>query len=170
MLFRSELEFSQGQAVSICKRWDQKWPEIGRWHAQVAASVRQRGWVMSDVGRVRHLPDAVGFGFQAEDAIRQAINSPIQDDASECTQRAHMLVDANVDPSKAYVVANIHDALNFYVKQEHFEETVPVLKEIMEYAPISLRDLGLHVPKGLLEVEMEQGPWGAGKKIVLAKK
>ena len=74
-----QLELSRGQAAMICKKWDQKWPEFQRWHRLVEAMVRERGWVMSDVGRVRHLPAAKGRGYEAEEAIRQAINSPIQD-------------------------------------------------------------------------------------------
>ena len=161
-----ELEFSIGQATMICRKWDQKWYEIPRWHEWVKNSVRERGWVMSDVGRVRHLPDAKqGRGFQAEEAFRQAINSPIQDDAFECTARAHALYDANIDPEKAFVVANVHDALNSYVREDCFDEMVPLIHDIMEYAPISLRDLGMHVPKNLIVAEMGFGPWGDEKAI-----
>lgn len=165
-----ELEFSIGQATMICRKWDQTWYEIPRWHEWVKNSVRERGWVMSDVGRVRHLPDAkLGRGYQAEEAFRQAINSPIQDDLSEITQRAHMLYDANIDPEKAFVVANVHDALNSYVREEDYDEVVPLIHDIMEYAPISLRDLGLFVPKNLIQVEMGRGAWGDETPIHLPK-
>src|SRR3990167_1464161 len=159
-----QLELSRGQAAMICKKWDQKWPEFQRWHRLVEAMVRERGWVMSDVGRVRHLPAAKGRGYEAEEAIRQAINSPIQDDAFEITARAHILLDKELDPDKAYVTSNVHDAVYLRMREDDVDEIMQLVTEVMLYAPISLRDLGFYIPSDLVEVETGIGAWGIEEK------
>lgn len=85
-------------------------------------AARTRGWIRLWDGHRRHLIH--------EWEYRNAFNSLIQGGAALMVQRSMLLV----DPTKPYrMVAQIHDALQFYVPWDFFEEYVAEIKGIMEW-------------------------------------
>ena len=161
-----ELEWSEGDAARIYANFHSLWPEIKRWHAREGMLIRERGYVRSKIGRIRHLPNALTDNqYAVAEAIREGINAQIQSLLSDILQRAHTLVNGALDPERAFINANIHDALNGESEDDYVDEAVHIIRQAVRYAPISLKDLGLFVPPGLIDCEVTVGPWGKGVVI-----
>ena len=109
-----ELEWSEGDAARIYSNFHSLWPEIKRWHVREGMLIRERGFVRSKIGRIRHLPNALTDNqYAVAAAIREGINAQIQSLLSDVLQRAHTLVNGVLDPEGAYVGGNIQNTLSF---------------------------------------------------------
>jgi DNA polymerase I-like protein with 3'-5' exonuclease and polymerase domains len=114
--------------------------------------------VQTPIGRIRRLPSALSG---QKDAIRAGINAEPQSLASDITQQALILLDAQ----GARVVGDIHDALLVEVRRDRAREACEQIRKTMLQAPVELQKLGLWLPPGLIEVEIVAGPWGAGREV-----
>lgn len=90
------------------------------------------------------------------DALRQAINTPVQSFASDLKMMAAIELEETLDPEEAYVIGEIHDSVLMIVREEAVEKTISYVKKVME-KPKILDDfnLKLNVP---IVVEAEVGP------------
>ena len=161
-----EIELTEAQAVNICRRWDETWPEISALHTLLDAIISQRGFSVDLLGRVRRLPDAIhGNRFASAEAVRQGIDHIGQSSANGILQRAHVILQEALDPERALIVINHHDALVVEAREDYVAEAAKIIGQGMGYAPLSLVDLGLTMPRGLIEVEVSVGPWGKSKPL-----
>lgn len=126
------------------------------WYAKVAEELRKTGAIRSPLGAIRHLPN-IRSGDQRlrNEALRQAINAPVQD---------FEVMIAYLAMWTAYkeglrLVAFLHDALYVEAPEAQAEAQTAQLKQIMETAVPRLlaSEYGyqLEVP---LEVEIEAKP------------
>lgn len=158
-----QLDWNEGFARHLWHTFNTLFPEFPRWHQDEAEKIISRGWVRTEIGRIRRLPDAQGYDKkQVEEAIRSGINMPIQGLGSDITQMAGILIDYKVDRDLAHIVHEIHDALILETRRAEVVRLTPVLKYYMEHAHQALRRLGLYLPDGLLICEEKIGPWGEG--------
>jgi DNA polymerase I-like protein with 3'-5' exonuclease and polymerase domains len=158
-----ELDLTDSQAVSIHRAFYSRWPDINAWHDREGRILRQRLWTKTPLGRMRRLPGAASNNRQvAEESIRQGINAPVQGLAWEITQSAGIALEQVVPPDVGYGVLDVHDQILMYVREECAEEWAPKIGAAMEAVPQYLRPLGLEIPPGLIKVEVQIGPWGAG--------
>ena len=153
-----EIAWTPAQAQALWHLFRRRYPEFPAWHRIAADKLIRRGWVQTPVGRIRRLPSALAG---QKDAIRAGINAEPQSLASDITQQAMILLDAQ----GARVVGDIHDALLVEVRRDRGRAAAEQIRRTMLHAPVELRKLGLYLPEGLIEVEIKAGPWGLGREI-----
>lgn len=171
-----EIAYSESEAEHLHTAFYQRWPEIAEWHRIEDKLIRARGYAENPLGRIRHLPEVQSPDRQVvEGAIRSGINAPIQGCASNILDAAHIYLDDYfrrcwlVDEPRAYIVGIVHDDLLIESRNEWFDDTAEIVHTVMtETVPRLLQHLDLHLPPGLLKVEMQAGPWGAGRDVTPA--
>jgi len=131
------------------------------------------GYVETLTGHRRHLSDLrlnpeVSKDAQRKykEAVRQAINSPIQGFGAELKTMALIEVDEVLDPKKAKIIGEIHDSILLRVKKSAIPEVVAQILPIMRN-PRLLKELGITL-KVPIDADVEAGP-SLGDKKELAK-
>lgn len=114
-------------------------------------------------GRKRRLPRALDRADTPEraEALRQAINSPVQSFANELNLMV-LLQMTKEFPDVFRPVMTVHDAIGAEVKNSHVKQVKARMEEVMQ-APALLKELlrePLIVP---ICGEVKLGPWGLGK-------
>ena len=138
--------------------------QLEAWHRKVKKLARLNGHVRTLTGRLRRLP-----GIQVRDRIvraeaeRQAVNSPVQGFIGDFKAMALIEVHQTFPRNKLRVVGEHHDALLIIVKDEHIDECVPKVLDIIKHPKLmDTFKIKLSVP---MESEAELGPWGKGVKF-----
>ena len=110
------------------------------WHARQRKAAKRRKWVISPVGRKRHLWDieSTNESIRAE-AERQAINSPVQSLASDMMLYSMVLLHPKLDPNVARIVSTVHDSILFEIRDEAVDDLLPMIVETMENLPLEER-------------------------------
>lgn len=143
----------------------EEYSALGGWHERQRRFARHNGYVRSLAGRKRRLPDAMSSRDtpQRAEALRQAINSPVQSFANDLNLMAALQLRQEYGRSVVRLSGTVHDACLLAVRDEHLEEVHDRMLKIMQY-PEQLRlwEIELSVP---LEADAKIGPWGAGVKI-----
>lgn len=142
------VEFSENEAKRIRSAFFRKYKSLPLWHTAVRDFAAEYGYVRSYDGRIRHLPmvDSDDEGVRAE-AGRQAINSPVQNFASDLGVMSVARLEQEVDPRYLAVVGFVHDAIYALVPEEYLEWGAKTLKHYMETNPLKeWFDLTLKVP------------------------
>lgn len=130
------------------------------WHNRQRRLVQEHAKVQSPIGRIRHLPTIRSSDrFIQGEAEREAINAPVQGLASDLTVLAMVLLQQKLDPTKAKIIGNVHDAILLEAREEYAEEAARLTKETMENLP--LRRLFGWTPTVPIEAEVTIGThWG----------
>lgn len=154
----------EGEGDVVRERYFNLYPGLHPWHERQRRLVRRYSQVHSPIGRVRHLPD-VQSGDKAvrAEAERQAINSPVQSFASDLMLLSLVQLNSILNPYEARIVATIHDALLFEVRDEAVPRVCKVIKETMEDMTPVRKKFGTEVIVPI-EVEIKVGQhWGEGE-------
>jgi uracil-DNA glycosylase family 4 len=130
------------------------------WHQRQRRLVRNLHSVQSPIGRVRHLPAIMSTDEDLQaGAEREAINAPVQGFASDLTVLSMVLIHERLDPKRARIVGNVHDAVLLEARDDYAEETASLVKETMEHLP--LKRLFGYEPTVPIEAEVTIGKhWG----------
>ena len=136
--------------------------DLPAWHRKQQRLARRQGYIETLSGRRRHLPDATlreDTPARAE-ALRQAINSPVQSFANELNLMAALQLREEYPRSIVQICGTVHDAVLARVKRPHTVEVSERLLEIMR-GPKLLKTFGieLSVP---IEADLKIGPWSKG--------
>lgn len=140
--------FTEKEAKRIRDAFFVKYKGLANWHKNTTAYVRKHGFVRSLSGLVRHLPmvNSPDDGIQHE-AIRQAINSPVQEFGSTLGVCALGRMNEEVDQEYLQIIGFIHDAIYAYVREEHLEWGLKTLGYYMESTPLEeWFDLEMQIP------------------------
>lgn len=146
-------------------------PGLAKWIKSQHRFVKQNGFVTSMFGRIRHLPDATIVPRSHEErnkveaALRRAVNSPIQADASDLTVWSlsriwkYLNEFPHTDPTKpSRLRGSVHDSILLSVHVEDVAEILGHIKfEILENPCIDFIEA-----KGItLRADVSVGPnWG----------
>jgi uracil-DNA glycosylase family 4 len=136
--------------------------DFPKWHDRQKRYARLNGFVYSLSGRKRRLPQAQRFddSYERKEAERQAINSPVQSFANELCLMAMLQLREEFDRSTVRIVAAVHDAALFYVKNDHIAHVTERMLQIMSHPRLlDVFNITIGVP---IEAEAKIGPWGAG--------
>lgn len=141
------------------------------WYAKQERQAERLGYVEALSGRRRHLPDinlnpesSREAKSKRQEAIRQAINSPVQCFASDLKMMSMIEIDMNLDRRYARMIGEVHDSIVLRVRKSKIHEVVDICLEVMRH-PSILDELGikLTVP---IEADAECGPsWGGKKEL-----
>lgn len=134
------------------------------WHNKQRSLVRLDGFVRNLAGRKRRLPGIFTDDKKLQkECERQAINSPVQGIIGDWKAMALVEIVEELDWNRTRVVGEHHDALLFWIREEHLQEEAKKIARIMRRPKlVDEFNMRLHVP---MEVELEAGVWGAGKKL-----
>src|SRR3974377_168981 len=114
------------------------------------AFAKKHGYVETLFGRKCHYPDiaASNASIRAFNE-RAAVNARLQGTAADIIRRAMIRMDAALQKKKlaAQMLLQVHDELVFEVPETEVEKTLPVVKKVMEDAPLPAVSLwvALHV-------------------------
>lgn len=102
---RLELDLSYGGAQHLIDRWFNSFPKVGEWITNIRAQVIDTGEVRTPMGRRRRWPVA------DQDALREAVNNPIQALASDIVLKALIYLDEEL-PETDKLLITVHDELD----------------------------------------------------------
>jgi len=130
----------------------------------VRKKAREEGFVVSDTGRRRAIPDLRSPNFQLRGAAeRMAINFPMQSLAADLIKiamvRLHREIDA--DEIEGRMLLQVHDELLFEVPRSELDQFAEKVPRIMT---------GAYELETGIEVEMKVGPnWADMKKLAVVR-
>ncbi|MFN3686924.1 DNA polymerase I [Salinarimonas sp.] len=143
----NRLGIPQGEAAAFIKRYFERFPGIRDYMDATKKACREDGYVTTLFGRVCHYP-GIRAGNPSERAAveRQAINAPIQGSAADIIRRAMTRMEDALENAglSARMLLQVHDELVFEVPEAEVEATIPVVRKVMEEAPLPA--LSLKVP------------------------
>jgi len=136
------IELTEDEAKRYRDNYFKLYKGLHPWHERQRRIAKKTKQVRAPHGRVRHLPDvdSEDEAIQAE-ALRQAINSPVQGFASgDLTLLAAVIFDRIVqrylDPEAIKVVLLVHDAIMLEVREDWVDRVIPIFKGVMENTPL----------------------------------
>jgi DNA polymerase-1 len=161
-----ELDVSEAQAKKARRQFFQDYKQLQAWHARQRGKAEKDGMVMSAIGRKRRLHDAYSTNQAVkEEAMRQAINSPVQSLASDMMLMAMIQLEEILPEEEAHLISTVHDSILFEVREDKVDKWAPVIKDIMENLPLEKEfDCLLTVP---IVVDLKVGQyWSEGAKAI----
>jgi DNA polymerase-1 len=143
----NQLGIPREEAAAYIKKYFERFPGIRDYMDETKAFAKKNGYVLTLFGRKCHYPDiaAANASIRAFNE-RAAINARLQGTAADIIRRAMVRMDAALVKHKlaAQMLLQVHDELVFEVPEREVEKTLPVVKKVMEDAPMPA--LSLSVP------------------------
>ena len=146
------LRIPRADAQKFIDTYFERFPGIRKYMDETVAFAKENNFVETLFGRRIHTPEINAKGPHAGFAKRAAINAPIQGTAADVIRRAMIRVPDAIEHLPAKMLLQVHDELIFEVAADAVDETVAVVKSVMEQA--SLPAIKLDVP---LVVDAGQG-------------
>ncbi len=143
----NQLSIGRSEAGDYIKTYFERFPGIKGYMEETKAFVREHGYVETIFGRQAHYPEIKSPNPQVRAFNeRAAINAPIQGSAADIIRRAMARMDNALLQAglSAKMLLQVHDELIFEVAEEEIEETIKLVKQVMETA--SLPAIQLSVP------------------------
>lgn len=138
---------------------------LSDWHNRQRKFAQRNGYVRSLAGRKRRLPAAMDYEDTPEraEALRQAINAPVQSFGNELNLMAALQLRQEFPRRVLYIVGTVHDALLMECRNDYVERVARRTLEVMSH-PKLLDELGieLSIP---LDADVKLGPWSKGVGI-----
>lgn len=132
-----ELDITEAQAKVVRKEFFRNFRSLQEWHERQRKKARRSGYVLSAIGRKRHLHDIESSNKEIRaEAERQAINSPVQSLASDMMLIAMNILDKKLPWHEARLISTVHDSILFEVREDKVDQWAPVIKETMETLPL----------------------------------
>ena len=135
----NQLGIEREEAGAYIRKYFERFPGIRDYMDETKAFAKKNGYVLTLFGRKCHYPDIVNSNpsIRAFNE-RAAINARLQGTAADIIRRAMVRMDAALAQSDldAQMLLQVHDELVFEVADAHVEATLPVVKKVMEQAPL----------------------------------
>jgi DNA polymerase-1 len=143
----NQLAIPREEAGAYIKKYFERFPGIRDYMEETKAFAKKNGYVLTLFGRKCHYPD-ITAGNPSLRAFneRAAINARLQGSAADIIRRAMVRMDAALATKKlnAKMLLQVHDELVFEVPEDEVDKTLPVIKQVMEQAPLPA--IALSVP------------------------
>ncbi len=128
------LRIPRGEAQAFIDTYFERFPGIRAYMDDTVAFAKKHGRVETLFGRRIHTPEINAKGPGAGFAKRAAINAPIQGTAADIIRRAMIRLPAAIDGLPAKMLLQVHDELVFEVAEDAIEDTITLVREVMEAA------------------------------------
>ena len=143
----NQLGIEREEAGAYIKKYFERFPGIRAYMDETKAFAKKNGYVLTLFGRKCHYPDIVNSNpsIRAFNE-RAAINARLQGSAADIIRRAMIRVEPALAKAKlkAQMLLQVHDELIFEVPDGEVAKTLPLVKKVMEDAPMPA--VSLHVP------------------------
>lgn len=152
--------FTKAEAEAYRNAFFAKYSRLLPWHSEQAQICEAEGGVSTLFGRFRKLPKIYSQQrFERLEAMRRAINTPVQGTGSDILLSALIEVHRELSPEGLTVCGTIHDSIVGEFCAEDEKWIVPEIKKIMSH-PKLLDVFGVEL-KVELEADVGVGPWGS---------
>ncbi len=128
------LRIPRKDAQGFIDRYFERFPGIRTYMDDTVAFAKEHGFVQTLFGRKIHTPNIDAKGPQAGFSKRAAINAPIQGTAADVIRRAMIRMPDAIAHLPARMLLQVHDELLFEVPKDSVDETIKVVKGVMEGA------------------------------------
>lgn len=109
------------------------YPQLAQWLEDTKEFAIENGYVETMLGRRRRLPDLYSsIPRLKEDALRQAINAPIQGTGSDMTLRSIIEIQNFLSDKRSVICGTVHDSIVFDIYLPELSEVALGSKKIME--------------------------------------
>ena len=144
------LRIPRAEAQAFIDTYFERFPGIRTYMDDTVNFAKENGYVQTLFGRKIHTPEINARGPHAGFARRAAINAPIQGSAADVIRRAMIRMPKAIEGLPAKMLLQVHDELLFEVPKDDVEETIAVVREVMEQAsmPVVKLDVPLTVDAG----------------------
>jgi len=143
----NQLGIPREEAGQYIKRYFERFPGIRDYMDATRSFCREHGYVETLFGRRCHYPDisAKNPSIRAFNE-RAAINARLQGTAADIIRRAMIRMEEALAKAKvdARMLLQVHDELVFEVPESAAEKAIPVIRDVMEEAPLPA--IALSVP------------------------
>jgi DNA polymerase I len=135
----NQLGIAREEAGAYIKKYFERFPGIRDYIDTTKTYAKQNGYVLTLFGRKCHYPEirASNASVRAFNE-RAAINARLQGSAADIIRRAMIRMDEALARKKlaAQMLLQVHDELVFEVPDGEVDKTLPVIKKVMEDAPL----------------------------------
>jgi DNA polymerase-1 len=134
----NQLGIGREEAGAYIKKYFERFPGIRAYMDETKAFAKQHGYVTTLFGRKCHYPEIrhSNASIRAFNE-RAAINARLQGTAADIIRRAMVRMDSALAKHRlnAQMLLQVHDELVFEVPEDEIDDTLPVIKAVMEDAP-----------------------------------
>ena len=144
------LRIPRKEAQEFIDTYFERFPGIRAYMDDTVAFAKEHGYVETLFGRKVHTSEINASGPRAGFARRAAINAPIQGTAADVIRRAMIRMPEAIAHLPAKMLLQVHDELLFEVPKGDVNETIKVVRDVMEGAaePVVKLDVPLTVDAG----------------------
>nr|WP_321461868.1 DNA polymerase I [uncultured Cohaesibacter sp.] len=142
----NQLGISRGEAKDYIDTYFERFPGIRDYMEATKKAAREQGYVETIFGRKIHYPEINSKNPNMRNfQERAAINAPIQGSAADILRRAMVrMEDALSEASlSARMLLQVHDELIFEVPEAEVDDTISIVRTIMENAPMPALQLSV---------------------------
>lgn len=152
--------FTRSEAEAYRNAFFAKYSRLLPWHKEQEELCEMLGGVPNMFGRFRKLPKIYSENrWERLDAVRRAINTPVQGTGSDILLSAAIEVNHELSPYGLKVCGTIHDSIVGEFNVEDTDWIVPEIKRIMAH-PKLMDEFGVELDVEL-EADVGVGPWGS---------
>ncbi|MEM6624451.1 MAG: DNA polymerase I [Pseudomonadota bacterium] len=141
----NNLRIPRSDAQEFIDRYFARFPGIKTYMDDTKAGARERGYVSTLFGRKIHTPGITQKGPGRGFAERAAINAPIQGTAADIIRRAMIRIPDAMSGAglTGRMLLQVHDELLFEVPADEAEDTIGVVRKVMEGAAFPAVDISV---------------------------
>ncbi len=135
----NQLSIPREEAGAYIKKYFERFPGIRDYMEETKAFAKKNGYVLTLFGRKCHYPDITHSNPSVRSFNeRAAINARLQGSAADIIRRAMIRMEEALTRKKldAQMLLQVHDELVFEVPEAEVAKTLPVIKRVMEEAPL----------------------------------
>jgi DNA polymerase-1 len=135
----NQLGIEREEAGAYIKKYFERFPGIRDYIEETKAFCKKNGYVLTLFGRKCHYPDITNSNASIRAFNeRAAINARLQGSAADIIRRAMIRIEPALKKAKlnAKMLLQVHDELIFEVPDAEVAKTLPVIKKVMEDAPM----------------------------------
>lgn len=126
-------EWSAEECQTLIDRFHGNFKVLSRWLKDMQNFASKTGYTYTLFGRRRWLPQIKSpIWKEKSGALRMAINTPIQSLGSDIMMLGIVNIRKMLDPSKAVLVATVHDSVVMEIRNDYMSEALPIMKHCLE--------------------------------------
>jgi DNA polymerase-1 len=129
----SRSEMGMAEAGEFIRKYYQVFAKLKKYIDSTIKEVKDRGFAVNPLGRIRQFPDINASNFAVRSAAeRAAFNMPLQSLAADIIKMAMIEIHHQLLDKDCRMLLQVHDELVFEIKKGKERECVPKIKQIME--------------------------------------
>src|SRR6266446_2194270 len=142
----NQLGIAREESSAYIKKYFERFPGIRDYMDETKTFAKNNGYVLTLFGRKCHYPDIrASNGTIRAFNERASINARLQGTAADIIRRAMVRMEDALAKKNlsAQMLLQVHDELIFEIPEDEVDKTLPVIKKVMEEAPMPAMSLSV---------------------------